>query len=157
MNKRGAADRSLVFPSVVYPVSLDALAAQEEQFGMSFYFSQNKPTFYIEFITYNCTTHVRTGPLVPIVKYSSVSELEAYMKTTIFGQQAAIFSTDQASLPPLIDFLAHHVTRINLNSQCQRGYPHFYRQPCCLYVKLTIYLGLTLCRSLVVNARQSAL
>lgn len=93
VNKRGAADRSLVFPSVVYPVSLDALAAQEEQFG----------------------------PLVPIVKYSSVSELEAYMKTTIFGQQAAIFSTDQAALPPLIDFLAHHVTRINLNSQCQRG------------------------------------
>jgi glyceraldehyde-3-phosphate dehydrogenase (NADP+) len=109
-------DRSLVFPSVLYPCSLDMTATKEEQFG----------------------------PLVPILKYSSDDELRAYMRATTYGQQAAIFSTDASALPPLVDFLAHQVnccrcccccfidlehtiiatiqvTRININAQCQRG------------------------------------
>jgi glyceraldehyde-3-phosphate dehydrogenase (NADP+) len=94
INKRGGeADRSLVFPTVLYPVTLDMIAAQEEQFG----------------------------PLVPIVRFKDVAEIQRYMEKSEFGQQAAIFTTQSADLPELIDFLAHQVTRINLNAYCQRG------------------------------------
>lgn len=40
---------------------------------------------------------------------------------TEYGQQAAVFSRDPKEIPEIVDFLAHHVTRINLNAQCQRG------------------------------------
>jgi glyceraldehyde-3-phosphate dehydrogenase (NADP+) len=94
INKRGCQeDRSLVFPTVLFPVTLDMTVAQEEQFG----------------------------PVVPIVRFSAVAEVQRYLAATQFGQQAAIFTTQSADLPALIDFLAHQVTRININSQCQRG------------------------------------
>ncbi|KNC79104.1 hypothetical protein SARC_08489 [Sphaeroforma arctica JP610] len=86
-------DRTLVQPTVLYPCNSDMRCAKEEQFG----------------------------PLVPIVPYESNEELEQYMIETHYGQQAAVFSTDSNTLPRLVDFLAHHVTRINLNAQCQRG------------------------------------
>jgi glyceraldehyde-3-phosphate dehydrogenase (NADP+) len=94
INERGCQeDRSLVFPTVLFPVTLDMIVAQEEQFG----------------------------PVVPIVRFSAVAEVQRYLAATQFGQQAAIFTTQSADLPALIDFLAHQVTRININSQCQRG------------------------------------
>lgn len=43
------------------------------------------------------------------------------MIATEYGQQAALFTEDASEIPGIIDFLAHHVTRININAQCQRG------------------------------------
>ena len=38
-----------------------------------------------------------------------------------FGQQAAIFGRDEERVGRLVDALVPQVSRINLNSQCQRG------------------------------------
>src|SRR5689334_6995522 len=38
-----------------------------------------------------------------------------------YGQQAAVFSNDPHTLSKLIDVLVNQVSRVNLNSQCQRG------------------------------------
>ncbi len=67
------------------------------------------------------TQEEQFGPVVPIVPYSSFRELEEYFVRTEYGQQAAVFSRDAKEIPEIVDFLAHHVTRINLNAQCQRG------------------------------------
>jgi glyceraldehyde-3-phosphate dehydrogenase (NADP+) len=50
-----------------------------------------------------------------------ISEVKQYLIQTKYGQQASIFSSDAEEIPQICDFLAHHVTRINLNAQCQRG------------------------------------
>lgn len=94
INKNGNKfDRSFAAPTCLYPCTVDMTVAQEEQFG----------------------------PVAPILKFKDIAEVEAYIKQTEFGQQSAIFSEDPSDLPPLMDFLAMHCTRINLNSPCQRG------------------------------------
>ncbi|KAL9648441.1 hypothetical protein ABK040_014061 [Willaertia magna] len=93
---------SLFTPVVLYPVNEKSRVYREEQFG----------------------------PCVPIVKYSNLAELETYIQNTSFGQQAAVFiKTDNQGqvavnseyFIPLVDLLQHHVSRININCQCQRG------------------------------------
>ena len=86
-------DRSFAQPTLLYPCTLDMRACQEEQFG----------------------------PVVPLVKYRDFSEVQEYLIKTHYGQQASLFTKNAGEIPQIIDFLAHHVTRINLNAQCQRG------------------------------------
>ncbi len=44
------------------------------------------------------------------------------MSQSPYGQQAAIFGRDNTSvLAELMDDLVHQVSRVNLNTQCQRG------------------------------------
>jgi len=38
-----------------------------------------------------------------------------------FGQQASVFSKDPAQVTQLLDVLVNQVSRVNINSQCQRG------------------------------------
>ncbi len=61
------------------------------------------------------------GPILPIVPIADLSEFTDYMLETSYGQQAALFGQDAATLGRLIDVLSTQVCRINLNSQCQRG------------------------------------
>ena len=61
------------------------------------------------------------GPILPIVPIADLSEFTEYMLETSYGQQAALFGQDPATLGKLIDVLSTQVCRINLNSQCQRG------------------------------------
>ena len=84
-----------VFPSIVYPVTKDMRVMQEEQFG----------------------------PLIPVAVFSAMSEVEEYVMTSDYGQQAAVFSkgTDMSELGALLDLLTHNVARVNLNCQCQRS------------------------------------
>lgn len=85
---------TMVFPSVIYPVTSDMRVWNEEQFG----------------------------PLVPIGGFSNISEVVDYVKTSPFGQQASIFTkSDVSTLGPLVDVMANCVARINVNSQCQRS------------------------------------
>lgn len=44
-----------------------------------------------------------------------------YLATSPYGQQASIFGQDPVKIAPLIDVLVNQVSRVNLNSQCQRG------------------------------------
>jgi glyceraldehyde-3-phosphate dehydrogenase (NADP+) len=84
---------NLLYPTVLQNVPLHADIAHEEQFG----------------------------PVVPIVEYDSLSELESYLLDSPYGMQASIFGEDPEAVGELIDLLSNLVCRINLNSQCQRG------------------------------------
>lgn len=86
-------DRSLVAPTVLYPVTQDMQIYHEEQFG----------------------------PVVPIVTFNDITEIITYLTHCQFGQQASIFSTDVNEISRLTDILVHQVSRVNINAQCQRG------------------------------------
>lgn len=84
---------SLFLPAVLSHVSLDSLVAKEEQFG----------------------------PIVPIVEYDSIDEIENYIVNSQYGMQASLFGKSPEWMGRMIDTLANQVCRINLNTQCQRG------------------------------------
>jgi len=42
-----------------------------------------------------------------------------------YGQQAAIFGSNPRTIGPLIDMLVNQVSRVNINTQCQRGPDRF--------------------------------
>ncbi|EKX48684.1 hypothetical protein GUITHDRAFT_93522 [Guillardia theta CCMP2712] len=85
---------TMVFPSIVYPTNMDMRVMQEEQFG----------------------------PLVSVGTFSSMEEIADYVKQSKYGQQAAVFtSSDVSNLGPLLDVLVNCVSRVNVNSQCQRS------------------------------------
>merc|ERR550532_838480 len=89
----GSRAGALFTPAVVYPVDPTMRAFSEEQFG----------------------------PVVPIAKFSGVLEVDAAVRASWNGQQAAIFTNDPEAAAPLVDMLSAVVGRINLNAQCSRG------------------------------------
>jgi glyceraldehyde-3-phosphate dehydrogenase (NADP+) len=84
---------SFVYPAIVYPVNNKMKLYKEEQFA----------------------------PIIPIVPFQDLSEPIDYIVDSNFGQQASIFSNDKEEVSYLIDQLANQVSRVNINSQCQRG------------------------------------
>jgi len=93
INHGGHADHTFYAPAVVYPVTADMRLFHEEQFG----------------------------PIVPIARFSSDSEIDHFMRESPYGQQVSIFGQDRRRMGRLIDALVNQVCRINLNSQCRRG------------------------------------
>jgi glyceraldehyde-3-phosphate dehydrogenase (NADP+) len=94
MNENGGASAaSFFFPAVVYPVTRDMKLYHEEQFG----------------------------PIVPIVPFDDLEETIEYLIEATHGQQVSIFSNDENEVAALIDPLVNQVSRVNINSQCQRG------------------------------------
>jgi glyceraldehyde-3-phosphate dehydrogenase (NADP+) len=89
----GATAGSLVFPAIVYPVNDKMKLYREEQFG----------------------------PVIPIVPFESIEEPIQYQLDSVHGQQVSIFSNDAAEISALIDPFVNLVSRVNINSQCQRG------------------------------------
>lgn len=89
----GASAGSLFFPAVVSGVTPAMRLFREEQFG----------------------------PVVPVVRFSSVEEPVRAITESDYGQQVALFGQDPAALARLVDPLVNQVCRVNLNSQCQRG------------------------------------
>jgi glyceraldehyde-3-phosphate dehydrogenase (NADP+) len=93
----GIFDRSFVSPTVLYPVNDKMICYNEEQFG----------------------------PVVPILSYDDIEEYYKYLQNSQFGQQAAVFSSGskdyKTQLSEVIDVLTLQVSRVNINSQCQRG------------------------------------
>ncbi len=73
------------------------------------------------------------GPVVPIVPFDDEREAIDAVVASPFGQQAAIFGRDEKRVGRLVDALVPQVlSRINLNSQCQRGpdaFPFTGREP----------------------------
>jgi glyceraldehyde-3-phosphate dehydrogenase (NADP+) len=80
-------------PAVLTQVSAEARVANEEQFG----------------------------PIVPIVTYNDISEVEEAIVNSPYGMQASLFGRDPAQMGRLLDFLSNQVCRININTLCQRG------------------------------------
>ncbi|MCM2258794.1 MAG: NADP-dependent glyceraldehyde-3-phosphate dehydrogenase [Vicinamibacteria bacterium] len=94
VNTRGGDSAgSLFFPAVVSGVTPSMRLYREEQFG----------------------------PLVPVVRFSSLDEPVRAITDSDYGQQVALFGQDPATLSKLVDPLVNQVCRVNLNSQCQRG------------------------------------
>lgn len=89
----GATHESFVFPAVVYPVNDKMKLYREEQFG----------------------------PVIPVVPYDEIEETIDYLIESPHGQQVSIFSNNPDEIATLIDPLVNQVSRVNINSQCQRG------------------------------------
>jgi glyceraldehyde-3-phosphate dehydrogenase (NADP+) len=93
INKNAGHDRTMVFPSVVYPVNSSMRVYNEEQFG----------------------------PIIPIVTFKNTDELYEYLAQSQYGQQASVFSKSPDTLGEVIDVLVNQVARVNINSLSQRG------------------------------------
>jgi acyl-CoA reductase-like NAD-dependent aldehyde dehydrogenase len=89
----GESFKSFVYPALVYPVNREMKIWHEEQFG----------------------------PVVPVVAFSDIQEPINYLIESSHGQQVSIFSRDVHQISELMDVAVHQVSRVNINSQCQRG------------------------------------
>jgi glyceraldehyde-3-phosphate dehydrogenase (NADP+) len=61
------------------------------------------------------------GPIVPILTYKDIKEPLLYMMESNYGQQVSIFGKNSDEIAKLVDGLVNQVSRVNINSQCQRG------------------------------------
>ncbi|RFZ81451.1 NADP-dependent glyceraldehyde-3-phosphate dehydrogenase [Mucilaginibacter terrenus] len=94
MNEHGGVTaESFVFPAVVYPVNEKMKLYREEQFG----------------------------PVIPVVPFEDIEEPIKYQIDSPHGMQVSIFSNDAKEISSLIDPFVNLVSRVNINSQCQRG------------------------------------
>jgi len=94
MNENGGyTEESFVMPSVIYPVDNRMRLFHEEQFG----------------------------PVVPVVRFSSIDEPITYQVNASHGMQVSIFSNDAKEVAQLIDSFVNLVSRVNINCQAQRG------------------------------------
>ncbi|MXV49476.1 aldehyde dehydrogenase family protein [Pedobacter sp. HMF7647] len=89
----GEMAESLIFPAIVYPVNERMKLYREEQFG----------------------------PVIPVIPYESIEEPIEYQINSAHGMQVSIFSNDPEEVSSLIDPFVNLVSRVNINSQCQRG------------------------------------
>lgn len=81
------------YPALLYPVNGKMRVYTEEQFG----------------------------PVIPVLPFSEISTPIEYITESDYGQQVSIFGRDPGILAQLIDPLVNQVSRVNINSQCQRG------------------------------------
>lgn len=89
----GKSEGTMMKPALIYPVRDTNRIYREEQFG----------------------------PLVPLAVFDNIDVPVKYISTSDYGQQVSLFGGDHGTLGYLITSLAHQVSRINLNTQCQRG------------------------------------
>ncbi|MBN1112215.1 MAG: NADP-dependent glyceraldehyde-3-phosphate dehydrogenase [Bacteroidales bacterium] len=89
----GKSNKTLFYPGVLYPVNSNMRVYHEEQFG----------------------------PIIPVIGFDNIDEPMQYIIESNYGQQAAIFGSDQSQMAELIDTLVNQVCRVNINCQCQRG------------------------------------
>lgn len=89
----GTTAESFVFPAVVYPVNENMRLYKEEQFG----------------------------PVIPVVPFESFEEPIQYQINSPHGMQVSIFTNDAQEAASLIDPFVNLVSRVNINSQSQRG------------------------------------
>ena len=94
MNEFGASTNGTFFyPAVLFPVNSKMRVYHEEQFG----------------------------PVIPVLTYKNIQEPLDYIENSSYGQQVSIFGEDPDKIANLIDPLVNQLSRININSQCQRG------------------------------------
>jgi len=89
----GTIDHSFYQPALLYPVNEQMRVFHEEQFG----------------------------PVIPVVPFTDIKTPIRYIEDSTYGQQVSLFGRDPRMLAELIDPLVNQVSRVNLNSQCQRG------------------------------------
>ncbi|MEN2435132.1 NADP-dependent glyceraldehyde-3-phosphate dehydrogenase [Weeksellaceae bacterium A-14] len=94
VNKSGGNSVGTLYaPTVVFPVNSEMKIYHVEQFG----------------------------PVVPIVTFKNLQEPIDYMIGSDYGQQVSIFSTNSLEIAHMIDGFVNLVSRVNINTQSQRG------------------------------------
>ncbi|MCW2118566.1 NADP-dependent glyceraldehyde-3-phosphate dehydrogenase [Flavobacterium sp. 7A] len=91
--KGGQHSDNYIFPAVLFPINKEMRVYKEEQFG----------------------------PVVPIMTFKDIQEPLKDMAESNYGQQVSLFGKNAKTIAPLIDSLVNLVSRVNLNSSCQRG------------------------------------
>lgn len=89
----GTIKNTFMYPAVLYPVNEKMKVYHEEQFG----------------------------PVIPILTYKDISEPMKYLMESNYGQQVSIFGKNSDEIAKMIDSFVNQVSRVNINSQCQRG------------------------------------
>ncbi len=89
----GQVNETFFYPALLYPVNARMRIYTEEQFG----------------------------PVIPVLPFSDISIPIEYITASEYGQQVSIFGHGTTELANLIDPLVNQVSRVNINSQCQRG------------------------------------
>lgn len=89
----GITAETIFYPTVLYPVSPEMRIFTEEQFG----------------------------PVIPVVPFTDVQTPVNFIEESSFGQQVSIFSNNPELIAQMVDPLVNQVSRVNINSQCQRG------------------------------------
>lgn len=89
----GSVRETFFYPALLYPVTAQMRIYTEEQFG----------------------------PVIPVLPFSDISDPIEYITASEYGQQVSIFGHETTELANLIDPLVNQVSRVNINSQCQRG------------------------------------
>lgn len=89
----GTIEETFFYPAVLYPVNPQMRVYHEEQFG----------------------------PVIPVTTFTDLDTPLQYIVDSNYGQQVSIFGKDPDAIAQLIDRLVNQVSRVNLNSQCQRG------------------------------------
>ena len=89
----GESNYTFIYPAIIYPVNSSMRLWNEEQFG----------------------------PIIPFKYFEDIGEPIDYLINSNYGQQVSIFSNDPEKISKLTDILVNQVSRVNLNSQCQRG------------------------------------
>ncbi len=84
-------------------------------------------TFFAPAVLYAVDRRMRVyheeqfGPVVPVASFADIEEPLNYVSESSYGQQVSLFGSDPDQMAALIDPLVNQVSRVNLNSQCQRG------------------------------------
>ena len=91
----GGPESTLMVPAVLYPVTDEMEVYYEEQFG----------------------------PIVPVAAYDSIDTPLEYGKTSVYGQQVSLFTSDKdtKTVTTLVDRFSTVYGKINVNSQCGRS------------------------------------
>lgn len=89
----GMVNETFFYPAVMYPVNPKMRLYREEQFG----------------------------PVIPVLSFDDIEVPIQYIVDSDYGQQVSIFGRDASTIAKLIDPLVNQVSRVNINSQCQRG------------------------------------
>jgi glyceraldehyde-3-phosphate dehydrogenase (NADP+) len=89
----GMTNETFFYPAVMYPVTSQMRLYREEQFG----------------------------PVIPVISFDDIEVPIQYIVESDYGQQVSIFGRDASTIAKLIDPLVNQVSRVNINSQCQRG------------------------------------
>lgn len=94
MNEHGGnINETFFYPAVLYPANSKMKVYHEEQFG----------------------------PVIPVISFDSIDQPLKYIMESNYGQQVSIFGTQTENIAKLIDPLINQLSRVNINSQCQRG------------------------------------
>jgi len=73
------------------------------------------------YISYQLVYYEQFGPVIPVVPFNDVKEPLKYVVESNFGQQVSVFGKDPDTIAAMTDTLVNQVSRVNINSQCQRG------------------------------------